>query len=297
VNGTGLDPLLNRIARNLLIDRYRRSTPHIVPLDDAGELHDPDQDPTEEVVRRQRSRAVRSAIQGLPVRHQTAITYSLNGLTPEEVGRRMGIGRNAADALLHRARRSLKERLQTVGEGMFGVALGIRVRWDHLTRRTGAGGGAMEAIRSTALASGFGALAATVAVVAGMTGGGSAGGGRADSWRAPIAAVAPAIAEKSAVASLPPAAPVAAGSSLGSGGTGQDFGSLQFGPASRSPGSAGGSTTTVNGPDNGKGSPLFQGTIRNYGTTEPPASDPVARTVVTLGGKLCGLAPSSCGGS
>jgi RNA polymerase sigma factor (sigma-70 family) len=140
VNGTGLDPLLNRIARNLLIDRYRRTTPHIVPLDDAGELQDPDQDPTEEVVRRQRTHAVRSAIKGLPVRHQTAITYSLNGLTPEEVGRRMGIGRNAADALLHRARRSLKERLQTVGEGMFGIALGIRVRWDHMLRRAGLDG-------------------------------------------------------------------------------------------------------------------------------------------------------------
>ena len=297
VNGTGLDPLLNRIARNLLIDRYRRTTPHIVPLDDAGELQDPDQDPTEEVVRRQRSRAVRSAIQGLPVRHQTAITYSLNGLTPEEVGRRMGIGRNAADALLHRARRSLKERLQTVGEGMFGVALGIRVRWDHLTRRAGGGGGATEALRSTTLASGFGALAATVAVVAGMTGAGAAGGGGVDSWRAPMGAVASALAGQSAAASAAVAPSAAGGSSLGADGEAQEFGSLQLGPASRSPGSGGGSTTNVNGPENGNGTPLFEGTIRNYGTTQPPDNDPVARTVVRLGDKLCTLPQPSCGGS
>lgn len=186
VNGTGLDPLLNRIARNLLIDRYRRTTPHIVPLDDAGELHDPDQDPTEEVARRQRTHAVRSAIKGLPVRHQTAITYSLNGLTPEEVGRRMGIGRNAADALLHRARRSLKERLQTVGEGMFGVALGIRVRWDHMLRRAGLDGIESRAgdVGITAASSAAVSLAAAaVLTVMGVMGGSgqppSIGGGQA----------------------------------------------------------------------------------------------------------------------
>ena len=186
VNGTGLDPLLNRIARNLLIDRYRRTTPHIVPLDDAGELHDPDQDPTEEVVRRQRSRAVRSAIQGLPVRHQTAITYSLNGLTPEEVGRRMGIGRNAADALLHRARRSLKERLQTVGEGMFGIALGIRVRWDHMLRRAGldgiesrAGDVGVTAASSAAVSLAAAAVLTMMSVMGGSGQPPSLGGGQA----------------------------------------------------------------------------------------------------------------------
>ncbi len=185
VNGTGLDPLLNRIARNLLIDRYRRTTPHIVPLDDAGELQDPDQDPTEEVARRQRTHAVRSAIQGLPVRHQTAITHSLNGLTPEEVGRRMGIGRNAADALLHRARRSLKERLQTVGEGMFGVALGIRVRWDKMTRRNGVGGGAD--VLQQAAQTGVAAAAAVIIAVIGIAGAGA--GSSAEGRDAPGALV------------------------------------------------------------------------------------------------------------
>jgi RNA polymerase sigma-70 factor (ECF subfamily) len=122
VTGDGLDPLINRIARNLLIDRYRRGTPYLVSLEDAAEVHDPEQDPTEEVDRRQRRRAVRHAVASLPDRHKTAILYSLNGMSPAEVGQKMGIGRNAADALLHRARRSLAERLRHVGEGSFGIA-------------------------------------------------------------------------------------------------------------------------------------------------------------------------------
>ena len=172
VTNAGLDPLLNRIARNLLIDRYRRTTPHIVPLDDAGELHDPSQDPTEEVDRRQRSMAVHSAIRALPTRHQKAITYSLNGLSPEEVGRQMGIGRNAADALLHRARRGLKEHLRSAGEGMFGIALAVRVRWDQLTRRFGVQSGFGEAGALGAANSAMGAATAALIAVLAVTGGG-----------------------------------------------------------------------------------------------------------------------------
>jgi RNA polymerase sigma factor (sigma-70 family) len=292
VNGTGLDPLLNRIARNLLIDRYRRTTPHIVPLDDAGELHDPTQDPTEEVARRQRTHAVRTAIRGLPVRHQTAITYSLNGLTPEEVGKRMGIGRNAADALLHRARRSLKERLQTVGEGMFGFALGVRVRWDDLARRMGLGA-TTETLRSAAFASGMGALAATVAVVMGFSGSGSTTGGNGLNIRLPVAAVVPESAGQSAVAPSTTDA-VSDVFSTGSGSNAGGF-TFQLGPAGRSAGSGGGSTTTITGPDDGEGSPLIEGTIKNYGTKDPPARDPIARALLDAGGKLCKVSPTSCG--
>jgi RNA polymerase sigma factor CnrH len=295
VNGTGLDPLLNRIARNLLIDRYRRTTPHIVPLDDAGELQDPDQDPTEEVARRQRTHAVRSAIKGLPVRHQTAITYALNGLTPEEVGKRMGIGRNAADALLHRARRSLKERLQTVGEGMFGVALGIRVRWDDLSRRMGLGA-TSETLRSAAFASGMGALAATVAVAMGISGSGSTTGGNVMSIRGRVAAVVPASGEQSAVVPSTTDA-IWDVSSTGSGSGSSGFGTFRFGPAGRSGGSGGGSATTITGPDDGKGNPLIEGTIKNYGTKEPPANDPVERALLDVGGKICEVTPTICGGS
>jgi RNA polymerase sigma factor (sigma-70 family) len=173
VASSGLDPLLNRIARNLLIDRYRRTSPHLVPLDSADEIQDPAQDPTEEVARRQRRSAVHSAIRSLPTRHQKAISYSLSGLTPEEVGKEMGIGRNAADALLHRARRSLREHLAPVKDGMWGVAIGFKVRWSRITRRLGVSDGAGEAIRLTVLQSGLGVAAAAMVTVATIGGGGS----------------------------------------------------------------------------------------------------------------------------
>ncbi|MGH2786209.1 MAG: RNA polymerase sigma factor [Actinomycetota bacterium] len=295
VNGTGLDPLLNRIARNLLIDRYRRTTPHIVPLDDAGELHDPTQDPTEEVARRQRTHAVRTAIQDLPARHQTAITYSLNGLTPEEVGRRMGIGRNAADALLHRARRSLKERLTTVGEGMFGFALGVRVRWDEMARRLGIRGDVAEAAGSTVLASGVGALAATLAFVVAVSGvvspGGSGGGATVDPSARGVVLPAAGTGDGVTASTAPAQAQMSAG-----GGSSSGFGAVTVGPLSRAPGSKGGSTTTVSGPEDSDGDHLFEGTIKNYGTEEPPAADPVSRTLYNFSRDLCGVADAWCDG-
>ena len=294
VNGTGLDPLLNRIARNLLIDRYRRTTPHIVPLDDAGELHDPTQDPTEEVARRQRSHAVRTAIQDLPARHQTAITHSLNGLTPEEVGRRMGIGRNAADALLHRARRGLKERLATVGEGMFGFAFGVRVRIQDLGRRlgldSGAGGDAAAgAIASTAI----GVAAAAVVAVFAVTGAG--GGTSGTPWDAGKAGFAGVVAAQEA-ATLGEAAGGGAGSvasdTASVGGSGPTANTYSFGPAKGSLSKQGtDNTATIDLPRDPHEEPLLE--IRGYvirrpatETTEGPV-DVVSR-LCTLGVELCG---------
>jgi RNA polymerase sigma factor (sigma-70 family) len=293
VNGTGLDPLLNRIARNLLIDRYRRTTPHIVPLDDAGELQDPDQDPTEEVVRRQRTHAVRSAIKGLPVRHQTAITYSLNGLTPEEVGRRMGIGRNAADALLHRARRSLKERLQTVGEGMFGVALGIRVRASGLIRRagieSGMGDAAVAALANTAL----GVATAAIVAVLSVTGGSGTFGSSWNAGPGSVAAVAAAHSADQVASSVP--ATIADSSSVwmnsSSGGSGGN--NYSVGPAAGSFGRDGtDNTATFDVPGDPHEEPLLQ--IRGY--VERRDADETAEgplDAVTL--KLCKSGLEICG--
>ena len=168
----GLDPLLNRIARNLLIDRYRRTAPHLVPLDSAHEIHDPAQDPTEEVARRQRRRAVHHAIRELPSRHQSAIKYSLSGMTPAEVGKQLGIGRNAADALLHRARRSLKEHLAPVRDGMWGLALGLRVRYDRALRRAGVETATTDAVVVAATSSALNVATAAIVAVLTVTGGG-----------------------------------------------------------------------------------------------------------------------------
>jgi RNA polymerase sigma factor (sigma-70 family) len=174
-SGEGLDPLLNRIARNLLIDRYRRTTPHLVPLDSAGDIHDPAQDPTEEVARRQRRRAVHHAIRELPSRHQRAITYSLSGMTPEEVGRQLGIGRNAADALLHRARRTLRQHLAPVRDGMWGLALAMRIRYDRFMRRAGLDTATAEASGSLITGSAVGLATAAMVVATALGGGGGSG--------------------------------------------------------------------------------------------------------------------------
>lgn len=292
VNGSGLDPLLNRIARNLLIDRYRRTTPHIVPLDDAGELHDPSQDPTEEVARRQRSHAVRTAIRGLPARHQTAITHALNGLTPEEVGRQMGIGRNAADALLHRARRSLKERLQTVGEGTFGIAFGIRVRGHGLMRRlrldSGFGDAALAVVGNSALGM---AAAAMVAVLA-VTGGGS-GGPTGTQWNVGHATVAGGgqAADTSTVQADNSSHIMPATGGGGSGGSGGN--TYQLGPAAGSMSNKGTDNTfTVDPPGDPHEEPLLQVhwwvLRREANDTADGPADSIARKLCEAGVRLCG---------
>ena len=122
VTSDNLFPLLNQIARNLLIDRHRRGGLQTVALDET-EPADPSVDPTERIVQLEAHRAVREALAALPARHRDALLMALEGMTPAQVGERMGIGRNAADALLHRARRSLKDRLRVVHEAALGLLI------------------------------------------------------------------------------------------------------------------------------------------------------------------------------
>ncbi|MHB8513418.1 MAG: RNA polymerase sigma factor [Actinomycetota bacterium] len=164
VSGEGLDPLINRIARNLLIDRHRRFAPHLVSLDNAADVSDPTSDPTEEVIRRQQAGEVQTAVAELPSRHRTALEYSMRGMTPAEVGDRLGIGRNAADALLHRARRSLRDRLSHIEEGALGLVLWIRLRVRNAVAKTGIPG-SFEAINATSASIGFAASAAVFAAI------------------------------------------------------------------------------------------------------------------------------------
>jgi RNA polymerase sigma-70 factor (ECF subfamily) len=291
VNG-GLDPLLNRIARNLLIDRYRRVTPHMVPLDSADEVGDPTQDPTEEVARRQRRTAVQSAIRTLPVRHQKAIVYSLSGLSPEEVGKQMGIGRNAADALLHRARRSLREHLAPVRDGMWGVAFAIRLRWDRVTRRASIEGGLTDASHlaafqsaitlATAVVVGAFSIAGAEAPAVASTGFGSHSFGRA-------AVLNPSLSNG-------PSGP--AGSISGGGGSSSSGGSGRsdwaFGGVAAASVGRDGSDTQVNGPrDPATGHPIIWLDQHQYGR-DGPAMDPVGRTLNHGLDVVCRAASKPC---
>jgi RNA polymerase sigma-70 factor, ECF subfamily len=287
VNGAGLDPLLNRIARNLLIDRYRRVTPHLVSLDSADDIHDPTQDPSEEVARRQRRTAVQSAIRSLPVRHQKAIVYSLSGLSPEEVGRQMGIGRNAADALLHRARRSLREHLAPVREGMWGIALAVRLRWDRVTRKVRIQSGAGEAAGPILSSAALGFASVAVVIVVGVGGG--------------VAGHSDSLARLSGSRGKAPAAAGGAvrgaeGGGAGGAGSGSSLGSdsvhtFQFGPTKTTSQGSKGVSNEVSVPDprGGDSPPLVE--IQQWIWRDPSAAPPPDRQDDVISRALCHSRP------
>jgi RNA polymerase sigma factor (sigma-70 family) len=105
-------PLLNRIASNLLVDRIRANGHRVVSLEAAFSLDEPDSDPGEQVERLHDRAEVRRAIDELTERHRRAIMLSMQGMSPADIAAVFGIERNAADALLHRARRRLADRLR-----------------------------------------------------------------------------------------------------------------------------------------------------------------------------------------
>ncbi len=173
-SGENLDPLLHRIARNMLIDRRRRGGPEMVALDHIEPVGDPAQDPAEHVEARQKDDALRDAVGTLPDRHRDAIVYALDGMTSAQIGERMGIGTNAADALLHRARRRLRDRLHTIGETAFGLAVLARTKLQSM--RSGAVQPGLSEAGTSLLAGGVGAAAAlAVALTMGSPAGASTG--------------------------------------------------------------------------------------------------------------------------
>ena len=295
VTGAGLDPLLNRIARNLLIDRYRRVTPHVVPLDSADEIQDPAQDPSEEVARRQRRSAVHSAIRALPSRHQKAITYSMSGLSPEEVGKELGIGRNAADALLHRARRSLREHLAPVRDGMWGVAVMVRVRWDRLTRRVGVEGGINDAAHLVALQSGITVATAAVMGILSVAGANMQPPSASDLARARRVAVTNAATVNADSSSSAVSSPSTRGPEVGGGSGGGGSMRSSWGVGGLAGGSYGddGSDTTLSGPRDRSGRPIFEITQHYYGTDDPPRG-PVEKSLDRSRQTTCSKAPVVC---
>lgn len=132
-NGEPVTPLVNRIAANLLVDHLRSGRARTVPLEDHEIVLDAATDPSEEVARRHVTHEVRAAIASLPDRHQRAIALSLDGRTPAEIATDMGIRRNAADALLFRARRGLAEVLRAAG-----ATLGAAIILTAMRARRGA---------------------------------------------------------------------------------------------------------------------------------------------------------------
>jgi RNA polymerase sigma-70 factor, ECF subfamily len=125
---TDLGPLVRTIARNLLIERVRKQAPVCLPLGDDIDVADDALEPLDQLVVSERRDAVRRAIGSLSPRHRHVVGLWMDGRTPQEIGRELGIKRNAVDAILHRARRSLAAKLDSGGVlGVFGL-IGFRVR-------------------------------------------------------------------------------------------------------------------------------------------------------------------------
>jgi RNA polymerase sigma-70 factor (ECF subfamily) len=104
-------PLTRTIARNLLVERLRRRGPLTVSLSDEIDAPDDSPGPSELAIQSERREAVRAAVSSLSPRHRRVIELWMQGRSPAEIARVLGIKRNAADAILHRARRTLASSL------------------------------------------------------------------------------------------------------------------------------------------------------------------------------------------
>lgn len=118
-----LRPLAHTIARRLYVERGRRVRPQLVELPEAEHIADPAPEPVEQLVSVEERRDVRDALASLTPRHRRVVTMWMSGLRPAEIARELGIKRNAADALLHRARRQLATKLDPskVTLGVLGI--------------------------------------------------------------------------------------------------------------------------------------------------------------------------------
>lgn len=124
-----LRPLAHTIGRRLYAERGRRLRPRFVDLPEAEYLADPAPEPIEQIVASEERADVHAALRSLTPRHRRVVSLWMNGMRPAEIAHELGIKRNAADALLHRARRQLAVKLDPSRAtlGLFGIAL-LRVR-------------------------------------------------------------------------------------------------------------------------------------------------------------------------
>ncbi|MGH2626070.1 MAG: hypothetical protein ACRDHY_05410, partial [Anaerolineales bacterium] len=183
-----------------------------------------------------------------------------------------------------------KERLETVGEGMFGIALGVRIRLQSIARRAGLGSGGGDAAASAIANSAIGVAAAAVVAVLAVTGGGGPTGGSFGPTKG-LTAVGSgnnaADLTGTAAASIVPPAAASGGSGSGS------VQSYKLGPTQTMWGPKGIDTTTnVPGPKGPEGEPFIKGTgyLHGQGTEEPRKGDPG----VLIARAVCDAAPILC---
>lgn len=99
---------LHAIAHNLCVDRLRRR--RVVPVGDAvDEASDSQRKPSDLYERKESVLGVRRALLLLPERQRAALTLiHYQGLTHAQAGEVLGIGVEAVESLVMRARRNLK---------------------------------------------------------------------------------------------------------------------------------------------------------------------------------------------
>ena len=106
------DTWLHRVALNLCYDRLRRRREEASDDDADDAAADPAAAPDALLQAKQRGRRVARALAELPQRQREALVLQYyQGLSNSEAAELMGIGIEALESLLVRARRSLRERL------------------------------------------------------------------------------------------------------------------------------------------------------------------------------------------
>ena len=105
-----------RIAHNRgLTHGWRARGSATADLDEAEELADPRQDPETELQEGERRDRLRDAVRRLPLTARQVVVLSLEGLSQRETGDVLGITENNVAVRLTRARKLLRQALETEG--------------------------------------------------------------------------------------------------------------------------------------------------------------------------------------
>lgn len=109
---------LYRVVVNLAIDHIRKNRQRFVPIDEAGDPADPAPDAQMLAEGRQLQALMNAAIAALPTRQRVALTLCyFEALDCAEAARIMQISVSAMESLLVRGRRTLRARLERLGDG------------------------------------------------------------------------------------------------------------------------------------------------------------------------------------
>jgi RNA polymerase sigma factor (sigma-70 family) len=102
-----------RIAHNRGLTHRSRRPANSVNLEEAEPVADPQPGPEAEAGEAQRRERLRSAVLALPLEPRQVISLTLEGLNPREIAEILGITENNAAVRLSRARRALRQILET----------------------------------------------------------------------------------------------------------------------------------------------------------------------------------------